>query len=159
VDADNRDAHAATIKALVAGQTIATWAVYEPGAGWAPHQPAVTATPTGEGFRIDGVKDRVEAGAQADLLLVVARCGRGLRQFLVPTTAAGVRIQPETSIDMVKRYARVQFDDVQVGGDAIVGSPAQATALIARQGQIAQLLQCAETIGILDTVLDFTIGW
>ena len=32
-------------------------------------------------------------------------------------------------------------------------------ALIARQSQIAQVLQCAEVVGILDTVLDFTIQW
>ena len=159
VDADTRDAHAATIKALAAGQTVATWAVYEPGVGWAPHEPAVTATATGNGYRIDGVKDRVESGAQADLLLVVARCDGGLRQFLVPTTAPGVNIHQETSIDMVKRYARVQFDDVQVGGDAAVGSAGQAATVIDRQSQIAQVLQCAETVGILDTVLGFTIQW
>jgi alkylation response protein AidB-like acyl-CoA dehydrogenase len=41
----------------------------------------------------------------------------------------------------------------------VVGSADQTAALIARQSQIAQLLQCAEVVGILDTVLDFTIQW
>ena len=31
--------------------------------------------------------------------------------------------------------------------------------LISRQSQIAQILQCAEVVGILDTVLKFTIQW
>ena len=71
-DAEDGDRHAELIEALVSGEAIASWAVYEPGQQWNPLQPSVTATPTATGFRIDGVKDRVEAGADSDLLLVVA---------------------------------------------------------------------------------------
>jgi alkylation response protein AidB-like acyl-CoA dehydrogenase len=31
--------------------------------------------------------------------------------------------------------------------------------LIARQSHVAQILQCAEVVGILDTVMDFTVQW
>ena len=79
-----------------------SWAVYEPGKPWAPLDAAVTATPTESGFRIDGVKDRVEAGAESAVLLVVARSEGAVRQFLVPTDAPGVRVEPQRSIDMVK---------------------------------------------------------
>jgi alkylation response protein AidB-like acyl-CoA dehydrogenase len=120
---------------------------------------AATAAPTSTGFRIDGVKDRVEAGAESGILLVVARCDGELRQFLVPTGAPGVRVEPQRSIDLVKRYARVHFDGVEVDASAAVGSAEQTAELIARQSQIAQVLQCAEVVGILDTVLAFTIQW
>src|SRR5206468_3543602 len=74
VDCAQHDTHADMIEALVSGDTVASWAVYEPGQGWAPHEPSVTATAmsskTDAGYRIDGVKDRVEAGAQSGLLLV-----------------------------------------------------------------------------------------
>ena len=60
---------------------------------------------------------------------------------------------------MVKRYARVHFDGVEVDESAVVGSAEQTADSIARQSQIAQVLQCAEVVGILDTVLDFTIQW
>lgn len=157
VDCAEPETHAATIESLIAGQTVASWAVYEPGRGWAPHQPSVTATATGSGYRIDGVKDRVEAGAQSDLLLVVARGDDGVRQFLVPTDAPGVSVEPQQSIDLVKQYARVRFDGVPV--EAAVGSAAETAALIERQSQIAQVLQCAEVVGILQTVFDFTVQW
>jgi alkylation response protein AidB-like acyl-CoA dehydrogenase len=111
------------------------------------------------GYRIDGVKDRVEAGAQSDLLLVVARGDDGVRQLLVPTSASGVRIEPQQSIDLVKQYARVSFDGVHAERGAAVGSSAQTAGLIDRQSQIAQVLQCAEAVGILQTVFDFTAGW
>ncbi len=159
VDAAEPQAHLATIEALMSGETVASWAVSEPGRGWAPHDPSLTATATDSGYRIDGTKDRVEAGAQSDVLLVVARSGDEVRQFLVPTDAAGVRVEAQQSIDLVKGYARVHFDGVAVEASALVGSSAETAALIDRQSQIAQVLQCAEVVGVLQTVFDFTVQW
>jgi alkylation response protein AidB-like acyl-CoA dehydrogenase len=151
--------HTTAIEALMSGETVASWAVYEPGKPWAPDKPTLTATPTKTGFRIDGVKDRVEAGDQSGLLMVVAHSEGAVRQFLVPTDAPGVRVESQRSLDLVKHYARVQFDGVQVDESATLGTAAQTPALIERQSQIAIVLQCAEIVGILGTVLDFTIQW
>ena len=159
VDSADWKAHIAAIESLASGETVASWAVSEPGGGWAPMEPSVTATPTDSGYRIDGTKDRVEAGAQSAVLLVVARCGDEVRQFLIPTDAPGVRIVAQQSIDLVKQYARVHFDGVVVQRSAAVGSAAETVALINRQSQIAQVLQCAEVVGILQTVFDFTVQW
>jgi alkylation response protein AidB-like acyl-CoA dehydrogenase len=162
VDCAEPGLHANTIESLISGDTVASWAVYEPGQGWAPHHPSVTATPTDSGYRIDGVKDRVEAGEQSSVLLVVAQCDDefgGPRQFLVPTDAPGVSVAPQQSIDLVKHYARVEFHGVQVPPAAAVGSADQTAALIDRQSHIAQVLQCAEVVGILQTVFDFTVQW
>jgi alkylation response protein AidB-like acyl-CoA dehydrogenase len=156
---DAPENHENTIEALVSGELVASWATYETGQPWAPFTPKVTATATATGFRIDGVKDRVEAGAESGVFLVVARSEGGIRQFLVPADAAGVTVEPQGSIDMVKRYARVRFDDVEVDGSAAVGTAEQTAALIGRQSQIAQILQCSEVVGILDTVMDLTIQW
>jgi alkylation response protein AidB-like acyl-CoA dehydrogenase len=155
----DHQAHAATIEALMTGEKVASWAVCEPGQGWAPLNPSVTAEPTDSGYRIDGTKDRVEAGAQSAVLLVVARCGDDVRQFLVPTEAPGVTVEPQQSVDLVKQYARVQFDGVVVEGSAAVGTAAETAALIERQSQIAQVLQCAEVVGVLQTVFDLTTQW
>lgn len=157
--ADAPENHEQTIESLISGEIVASWAVYEPGKQWSPLDVLVTATRTDTGYRIDGVKDRVEAGAESAVLLVVANCDGAVRQFLVPTDAAGVTVESHRSIDMVKTYARVQFDGVEVAASAVVGSAEQTPALIARQSQIAAILQCAEAVGILETVLDFTIQW
>lgn len=159
VECADRQPHVATIEALMSGETVASWAVSEPGRGWAPLDPSVTATPSDSGYRIEGTKDRVEAGAQSAVLLVVARCGDEIRQFLVPTDAPGVTIVPQQSVDMVKQYARVRFDGVVVERSAAVGTAAETAALVERQGQIAQILQCAEVVGILQTVFDLTVQW
>jgi len=153
------EGHEELIESLVSGEKVASWAVYEPGNPWAPTEPTLTATETAEGFRLDGAKDRVEAGAESAVLLVTARCGDQVRQFVVGTDAAGVTVTGQQSVDMVKRYARVTFDGVSIPASAAVGTAEQTTTLIARQAGIAQLLQCAETVGILGAVLDFTIQW
>jgi alkylation response protein AidB-like acyl-CoA dehydrogenase len=151
--------HEATIESLVSGDIVGSWAVYEPGKSWSSPDTSVTATRADTGYRIEGVKDRVEAGADSGVLLVVARCDGAIRQFLVPTDAPGVHIESQRSVDLVKSYARVHFDGVDIDQSAVVGSADQTAALIARQSQIAQVLQCAEVVGILDSVLDFTIQW
>jgi alkylation response protein AidB-like acyl-CoA dehydrogenase len=151
--------HEDTIESLVSGEAVASWAVYEPGQPWSPLDASVTATRTASGFRLDGVKDRVEAGKESALLLVTAQSDDGLRQFVVSTDADGLRIDAQRSIDLVKSYARVHFDGVHVDDSAVVGSAEQTAELVARQSHIAQVLQCAEVVGILDAVLAFTIQW
>ncbi|WP_343602614.1 acyl-CoA dehydrogenase family protein [Mycobacterium sp.] len=159
VDCAEPQNHLATIESLISGAAVASWAVCEPGRGWAPLQPSVTATATESGYRIHGAKDRVEAGDRSDLLLVVARADDGLRQFLVPTDAPGVRVEPAQCVDLVKRYVGVDFDGVEVGHGAAVGCPQTTAALVERQSQIAQVLQCAEVVGILQAVFDVTVQW
>ncbi|BBY16362.1 acyl-CoA dehydrogenase family protein [Mycolicibacterium litorale] len=159
VDAAEPERHAALIESLVSGESVASWAVYQPGRGWSPHTPGVTATATESGFRLDGVADRVEAGDQSAALLVVTECDGALRQFVVPTDAPGVTVEPQRSIDLVKSYARVQLSGVELDESAAVGTPEQTPELIARQSQVAQVLQCAEVVGILGTVVDMTVQW
>ncbi|GAB5900904.1 MULTISPECIES: acyl-CoA dehydrogenase family protein [Mycolicibacterium] len=151
--------HEAAIESLVAGEAVASWAVYEPGKAWDPLDPGLTATPTATGYRLDGAKDRVEAGTESSLVLAVASCDGVTRQFLVPIDTPGVTVEPQRSIDLVKRHARITFEGVQIPAEAAVGSPDHTKRIIERQCQIASVLQCAEVVGLLDTVLGFTIQW
>ncbi len=153
------DGHEATIESLVSGEAVASWAVYEPGKPFSPSTAELTATATDGGYRLDGVKDRVESGDAADVLLVTATLDGAVRQFVVPADAAGVSVQTQRSVDMVKRYARISFDGVQVDASAVVGSAGQTAQVIERQRQVALVLQCAETVGILDAVLAMTNQW
>ena len=151
--------HEELIESLVAGEAIASWAVYEPRRPFNPGRADTTATRTESGYRIDGVKDRVEAGDQSGAVLVVAECDGAIRQFVVPTDAAGVTVTPQSSVDLVKRYARITFAGVEVDEAAVVGTAEQTADIIERQRQVALLLQCAEIVGILDAVLTMTNQW
>jgi len=151
--------HSEAIEALMSAEAIGTWAVYDEGAGWDPLSPKVTAKEAQGSYVIDGVKDRVELADQADYVLVTAATDQGPTQFLVPTSATGLGIDLSWSLDMVRHFARVSFDSVEVPASAVVGQVGGAADLIERQLQIAAVLQCAETCGALEAVFEFTTQW
>jgi alkylation response protein AidB-like acyl-CoA dehydrogenase len=151
--------HLEEVERLVSGESVATWACYEPGGGWAPTEPGVTATPTDDGWILNGVKDRVEAADQADLFLVTVAAPEGPTQFLVPADADGLSVEPSWSLDLVRRFGEVRLTDVRVPASALVGRLGQAGPIVARQQQIATVVQCAETAGAADRVLEFTVAW
>jgi alkylation response protein AidB-like acyl-CoA dehydrogenase len=158
-EAPNAADHDEVISALMAGEAVASWAVYEPRHGWAPLTPTVQAVPSGSGYVLSGVKDRVDSGDQADYFLVTAAGPDGLAQFIVPAAAPEVTVTAEQSLDLVRRYARVDMDGVQLPATSLV-SPAGATeAAVNRQIQIAAALQCAETAGAVQRVFEFTVQW
>ncbi|MDV3132078.1 acyl-CoA dehydrogenase family protein [Mycobacterium sp. 29Ha] len=158
VDASNSTQHTEMIAALIEGTAVSAWAVDEPGAPFGA-VPTTVATEWANGYRIDGVKDRVEAGIGCDSYLVTARAADRPIQLMVPADAKGVTVEPVASIDLVRDYATVRFDGVEVDADAVVGTSDETLDLIARQSQIAQLLQTCEMLGILDAVFAKTVEW
>jgi alkylation response protein AidB-like acyl-CoA dehydrogenase len=101
----------------------------------------------------------VEAGGEADWLLVSATGPDGLSQFLVPSSAAGVRISPLRGLDLVRRHAEIRFEGVRVPASAVVGVLGDASLSFERQIQTALVLQCAEIVGATDRVFDFTVQY
>lgn len=158
-EAGNAADHAEVIAALMAGEAVASWAVYEPRRGWSPMTPTVQATPDGSGYVLSGVKDRVDCGDQADYFLVTAAGPDGLAQFIVPAAASGVTVTAEQSLDLVRRYARVDMDGVELPATSVVSPAGTVEAAVNRQIQIAVALQCAETAGVIQRVFEFTVQW
>lgn len=144
---------------LASGEAIATWAFAEPSRAWDEVGMHLVAEPTLDGFTLRGTKAWVEAAAEAEHFLVTARTGDGLTQFLVPARAEGVVVTSGRSIDLVRRYGSVRFDDAQVPASAVVGEVGGAEGDVARQLQIALSLQCAETVGVIDRAFEFTVDY
>ena len=112
-------------------------------------------------YRIDGRKTLVLDGATADVFLVVARSAgathepNGLTIFAVDAKAHGVRVQPFATLDG-RRAAHLDLDGVQVGADAIVGTPGEAHALLETAVDRAAAALCAEAAGAIEALLDLT---
>jgi alkylation response protein AidB-like acyl-CoA dehydrogenase len=147
------------LPALVAGETVATWAFGEPAPDDGLGTVTVRAERDGDGFRLSGVKSPVEAGAQAEHLLVTARADDGLAQFVVPSDAPGVTATPLDGIDLTRRYAEIAFDAVSVPASAAVGAPGHADADVERQLQLAIVMLTTESVGAAQKVFDFTVDW
>ena len=158
-EATNGDAHAALIQRLLAGEAIGTWACCGPDQRWDPVAGAVEAAPDGDGYRLTGVHDGVEAAGDADVFLVVARTGEGLAQFIVPSDADGLSVSALASLDLTRGFGRIEYDGVRVAHGAMVGAAGEAVPAVERQFQIAVVLQCAELAGVVGKVLEFTRQW
>ncbi|HEY3673549.1 MAG TPA: acyl-CoA dehydrogenase family protein [Acidimicrobiia bacterium] len=154
----NARAHEGLLEGLIAGEVVAAWAFVEapPCDTFATTTRAVA---DGEGFVLSGVKTTVEAGAEADVLLVTARSEAGMTQFVVPVGTPGVTVVPLDSLDLVRRYARVELEQVSVPRSAVVGAIDHAAAAVERQLQLALAIQNAESVGAAQTVFDFTLDW
>jgi alkylation response protein AidB-like acyl-CoA dehydrogenase len=147
------------LPALIAGEQIATWADTELPPDDRLGTTTLRAEADGDGYLLSGVKSPVEAGAQADHLLVTAQTDAGLTQFLVPAGAAGLTVTPLRSVDLVRRYARIRFDGVKVPASALVGDAGGAAADVEAQLRIAGVIQSAEMVGAADSAFDITLDW
>jgi alkylation response protein AidB-like acyl-CoA dehydrogenase len=151
--------HAGVLADLLSGESVASWAFGEPGDRWDPAAFTTTVTADGGEVVLRGTKAYIESGAAATHLLVVAGSGEGLTQVLVPTDAPGVTITAARSLDLVRRFAVASFDDARLPADAVVGEPGGAAAQVEHQLQVALALQCAETVGVIDRVFEFTLAY
>jgi alkylation response protein AidB-like acyl-CoA dehydrogenase len=149
-------AHKELMGALASGEAVAAWAVWESGDDHRIDTLQLDAKPQGSGWVLSGTKTRVEAAQAADQLLVLARTPDGLRHFLVPTSATGVRIEPVPVMDLGRRFPSVVFDHVEVDADAIVGTAEGTDDDIQAALLLGALLQCAETCGVIGQVFDLT---
>ncbi len=147
------------ISATAVGECRLACAFAEPGNRWAPSHWQATAVPVSDGWRLDGTKAYVEAGYEADMLLVTARAPKGFVQLLVPADRAGVERHAGRSLDFVRRFATLRFASVKLPQTALVTPVEQARSSIERQLQLALLLQSAETNGTIEKAFELTLDY
>jgi alkylation response protein AidB-like acyl-CoA dehydrogenase len=144
---------------LLDGRLIGAWCYHEPSGGWWPEDVGLEAELVDGGFRLEGTKQAVEGAVQAHYLLVTARVDGALTQFLVPADSEGIRIVPQQSLDLVRRFGEVHFDGVDVGPDCLLGQVGGAIDDVRYQFHIALLLQAAEMAGASGRVFEFTLEY
>jgi alkylation response protein AidB-like acyl-CoA dehydrogenase len=149
----------ALLPALAAGDEIAAWCFSAPGAANTVETVGVKARRDGDAFVLDGVAAFVEEAEAADHLLVTTADGEGLSQFLISKGTAGVTVSPLEALDLGRRFADVRFAGVRLSADALVGEAGGAGPLVERQLQLALALQSAESVGVADRAMEFTLEW
>jgi alkylation response protein AidB-like acyl-CoA dehydrogenase len=157
--AEDSSEAASFVEQAVSGKAILAWAFGEEGGNWTPSHFRTRVQLEPDRLRLDGRKAYVEAGVQADIFLVTALSDAGLVQVAVPSGTAGVTIRPSKSIDFVRRFAEVTFEDVRLPASALITGPACGAAQVERQVQLALLLQCSETNGVLNRAFEFTVDY
>jgi alkylation response protein AidB-like acyl-CoA dehydrogenase len=148
---------------LSAGSLLAALAVDE-GAKHRPLQTSLQAVRSGNGFRLNGAKSFVVDGHTANLLIVAARTAgsvgeaSGLTLFLVAPKAKGIDIERTAMVD-AHNAARVQFDNVEVDADSVLGEVDQGFALLASVLDIGRGAVASEMVGLSEEVFGRTVAY
>ncbi len=142
---------------IAEGTMIAVFAHAEPRTRWSATAEGVTATRSGDGWSLTGVKEPVPSGARADVLVVSAvlagegaEGGTGL--FLVPGDAEGLTRTRYRTHDGT-RAAAIRFEGTPA---VVLGSGGDQTARIERALAEARIAYAHEAIGAMDTALRTT---
>lgn len=145
------------LHSLAEGFSTAAWAFAEFGRPWSIAGIETTAHPQSSGgYLLRGSKASVQDADSAQFLLVDALLEGSPARFVVPTDAVGVRVDPQCTLDVARRYCDVHLEDVAVGSDAVCVQGPAAEAAIARSAQLSSVLVCAELVGIGQQLLDMT---
>ena len=139
----------ALLPAIASGETLATLAFTEDNGLWDSAGVELTATPSGDGYRLDGAKSFVLDGHTADVIVVLARRpgssgDEGLSLFTVSAEAAGLERRLLKSADATRKLARLEFTGVEA---VLLGEEGAAAAPFAKTlSQAAACLAC-EMVG------------
>ena len=129
-----------------------------------PARTALEAKASGDGYTLSGTKVHVIEGMAADQLLVVARTSgsagdaQGLTLFMVPADAQGVTRTRQETFDY-RGHAKVVFDNVSVGKDAVVGSVDGAGAPLEKVLDVARVGITCEMLGMCQQAFDTTLEY
>ena len=153
----------AVLGAIAAGEARASLALTESGGRWDAGGVSVTASPSGEGWKIDGVKLFVPDAGVADHLVVAARTRgegeEGVTLLLVSGRPQGLSIRPMGTLDRTRQWYEVRFEGVSVPAGAIMGTPGQGWAPLRRALEWGSAAICAEMVGGAQHVLDSSVEY
>lgn len=146
------------LPAVAKGEAILTPAWLEPKGSFGPKGVQARAGRLGEGWVLNGTKWHVPFAAAATHLVVLARTGDELGDiglFLVDPSTDGVSLTQMFSIASDCQY-QVVLDDVEVGPEALIGTPTDGWATwdaVLREGLI---FLAAQAIGGARQALEIT---
>ncbi len=145
------------------GSLLAAFAVDE-GAKHRPLQTQLQAVRSGNGFKLSGAKAFVVDGHTADLLIVAARSGgsagerNGLTLFLVDPKSKGLAVERTAMVDS-HNAARIEFDNVEVNADHVLGEVDQGGALLEGVLNIGRGAVASEMVGLSEEVFNRTVTY
>ena len=149
--------HEETLRGIAEGKHVFALAVDE-GPKHDPENTKLVATRAGNVFRLSGLKTFVRNGNAADRFLVLAKVDDQLTLFDVPSDREGIQRTEMALVDS-QDAARVQFLDVELRAEDIVGEIGGAMAVLRPALAAGQAALAAEMAGLASGIFDLTMGY
>jgi alkylation response protein AidB-like acyl-CoA dehydrogenase len=149
-------AKADLLPGIASGETIATLAFTEDSGRWDIGGVALEATPSGDGWVLNGHKSFVLDGHVADLILVVGRTDAGISLFSVAGDADGLTRTPLATMDQTRKQARLEFSGTPA---RLIGTDGGAEAGLSKTLDLAAVALAAEQVGGAQRCLDTAVEY
>ncbi len=158
------EAATALIESIIGGEAILAFGWSEPGTRTDAADVSTSARRDGAGWKLSGSKAVVVGAPWATHLLVTARTAGAQRDkdsislFLVDPKATGVAMREYKTVDG-RRAAEITFDDVALGGEALLGDEGGALPHVEAVLDEARAAICAEALGVMSELQRQTIDY
>jgi alkylation response protein AidB-like acyl-CoA dehydrogenase len=161
LNAGSEDQKKALLPSLADGSKTATLAFSEEGGSNDAAEVAMTATPSGATWRLDGTKSFVLDGHTADLIVVLARRPgshgeEGLSFFTVDGDSAGLERRRLKTMDETRKLARLKFNSVEA---RLLGQAEKAAEPFAKTMQQVLICLANEMVGGADRLREDALAY
>lgn len=151
---------------LAQGKINFSIAFTEPNAGSDAAAIALTATASGDGFRLNGQKIFISAADISDFMLVSTRTDRnvpkreGITAFIVDSRSKGLTIRKIGKLGIkANAYCEVFFDDVYVPAENIVNGINKGWAVVTHSLERDRIGAAARWVGVGQEALDYAVDF
>lgn len=149
---------------VASGQALAAFALSEPEAGSDVAAMQCSATPSREGYELNGRKTWISNGGIADFHVVFARTGeqpgaRGISAFIVDAGLPGLSIEERIDVVAPHPLATLRFEGCQVPANRLIGQAGQGFKVAMATLDVFRTSVAAAALGFARRALHESIAW
>ena len=165
MEAGTRAQKQAYLTKIATGDAKGTLALMEPDGGADLRFVQMTAEKDEDAFILNGAKLFVPDGHTSDFIICTARTSagddpaKGVTLFLVDAKTAGLSITPLKTMDGTRKQSEVQFKNVKVASDSMVGELNNGWAPLQRVISRALVCLCAENTGAAQKSMEVAVDY
>ena len=145
------------------GEAIAAFALTEPQSGSDVANLAMTATPDGDSWLLNGEKTWISNGGIADVYTLFARTGeeegaKGLSAFVLPAGLPGFDVVERLQAIAPHPLARLRFTDCRIPASSLLGKPGDGFRIAMSVLDIFRSTVAAAALGFARRALDLALA-
>jgi alkylation response protein AidB-like acyl-CoA dehydrogenase len=165
IEAGNESQKQTYLPKIAGGEIRGTLALLEPDGGPNPDYVQMEARHANDGFILNGTKLFVPDAQVADFMVVAARTepgddpDRGITLFLVDTKVDGISITSFVTMDGSRKQSRVDFKDVSVAEDDVLGEVNKGWEPLSRVLRYAAVGLTAENVGGAEKAMEIAVDY
>ena len=149
---------------LGSGELTMSFAFVEDEVNWEPHVVGLQIVADGDGYRLRGVKRLVPFGQSVDTIVVVGRIGggtgaQGITLLAIPRDTPGLGFEENVSLDLNEKVCSINFDDVRVPADTLIGEAGNAWPAVETTLRRAAVGAAAEMLGASRKSLEMSVEY